>query len=93
MFFDNLMRKCFIKIFKLLLISLLSEGNIRNREGGTEEDYDDFMASVTAVLKVGLESVPLEVSEKCIHIIPFTVCFSGPRYHGNIENTVYSCTH
>lgn len=51
------------------------------------------MVYVTAVLKMGLELVPGEVGEKCIHLIPFTVCLSGPCYHGNIENTVYSCTH
>lgn len=58
------------------------------------EDYDDdFMVCVTAVLKVGLEIFPGDVSEKCIHLAPFSVCLSGPCYHGNIENTVYSCTH
>lgn len=56
------------------------------------EDYDDdFMVYVTAVLKVGLQWVPGEVNEKCIHLIPFSVCLSGPCYHGNIENSVYSC--
>lgn len=33
---------------------------------------------VTAVLKMVLDSVPREVSEKCIHLTPFTVCLSGP---------------
>lgn len=47
---------------------------------------------VTAVLKVGLELVSGDVSEKCIHLISFTVCLSGLCYHGNTENTVYSCT-
>lgn len=49
------------------------------------------MVYVTAVLKVGLQWVPGEVNEKCIHLIPFSVCLSGPCYHGNIENSVYSC--
>lgn len=36
------------------------------------EDYDDdFMVCVTAVLKVGLELFPGDVSEKCIHLVPF----------------------
>lgn len=59
-------------------------------------DNDDgsmVCVCVTAVLKMGLESVPGEVSEKCIHLIPFTVCLSGPCYHGNIENTAHSRTH
>lgn len=57
------------------------------------EDYDDdFMVSVTAVLKVGLELVSGGVREKCIHLIPFTVCLSGPCYHGNTESIVYSRT-
>lgn len=70
---------------------------MKNREDsrrGNIEDYDDdFMVNVTAVLKMGLELVPRGVSGKCIHLIPFTVCLSGPCYHGNIESTVYSCTH
>lgn len=58
------------------------------------EDYDDdFMVYVTAALKVGLELFPGGVSGKCIYLIPFTVWLSGPCYHGNIESTVYSCTH
>lgn len=32
---------------------------------------DDFMVCVTAVLKVGLELFPRDVSEKCIHLVPF----------------------
>lgn len=51
------------------------------------------MVYVTAVLKVGLELVPGEISEKCIHLILFTVCLSRPCYHGDNENTVYLCTH
>lgn len=41
-----------------------------------DNDDDDFMVDVTAVLKVGLEKSPGEISERCIHLIPFTVCLS-----------------
>lgn len=34
-----------------------------------EKSDDDFMVYVTAVLKMGLELVPGEVSEKCIPLI------------------------
>ncbi len=58
------------------------------------EDYDDdFMVYVTAVLKVDLDLVPGDVSEKCIHLVLLTVCLHCPCYHGNIEDTVYLCTH
>lgn len=33
---------------------------------------------MTAVLKMVLDSVPREASERCIHLTPFTVCLSGP---------------
>lgn len=39
-----------------------------------EEYGDDFMVYVTAVLKMGLVLLPGEVNEKCIQLIPFTVC-------------------
>lgn len=46
--------------------------------GNTEDDDDDDGVRVTAVLKMVLDSVPREVSEKRIHLTPFTVCLSGP---------------
>lgn len=47
--------------------------------GNTEDDDDDDDGvCVTAVLKMVLDSVPREVSEKRIHLTPFTVCLSGP---------------
>lgn len=32
------------------------------------------MMNMTAVIKVGLPLFPEEVGEKCVHLIPFTVC-------------------
>lgn len=52
-----------------------------------------MMVYVTAVLKVGLELVSADVSEKRIHLIPSLLSLHSLSYHVIIENTVYSWTH
>lgn len=52
-----------------------------------------MMVYVTAVLKVGLELVSADVSEKYIHLIPSLLSLHSLSYHVIIENTVYSWTH